>query len=270
MYPQIKEDFTNVIAVDHLLFSGAPYSKRVFAFEKYLSKFPQVSLETKHEFIDGMCKREVIFEANMLATGEVHIKDHMDVMLEGEMLVATEDGFKHLVAPCTMTTKAGTKKAGIALKRTKWISYHPTNAKSGEELEEEIILKVGVKHDIASYNKLLEDLGMSQEEVDLQVHNTEDFISMPVGYNVSVKESRIHNLGLFSTSSFNKGDYICPAKVANNRTLAGRYTNHSATPNSEMVQDGINVVLVAIEDIKDGVELTTCYRKTLGVLSCQQ
>ncbi len=129
----------DTLAVENLLLSKGSYANRVYKFEKYLKQFPQIDMNPSHEFIDGMCKREVIFEEGTLATGKVHIKDHMDVMLEGEMLVATEDGFKHLIAPCTMITKAGTKKAGIALKRTRWISYHPTNAKSGEELEAEIV-----------------------------------------------------------------------------------------------------------------------------------
>lgn len=129
----------DTIAVENLMLSKLSYAERVYRFEEYLKQFPQVEMNPKHEFIDGMCKREVIFEKGTLATGKVHIKDHMDVMLEGEMLVATPDGFKHLIAPCTMTTKAGTKKAGIALERTRWVSYHPTQAKTGEELEAEIV-----------------------------------------------------------------------------------------------------------------------------------
>lgn len=129
----VKQDRLQIAAVNNLLFSGGNYAARVNDFEIFLSQFEEIEIETDHEFADGICKRKVIFPEGMLATGKVHIKDHMDVMLEGEMLVATEDGFKHLVAPCTMTTKAGTKKAGIALKRTVWVSYHPTETKTRED-----------------------------------------------------------------------------------------------------------------------------------------
>tara|TARA_R110000796_G_scaffold62616_6_gene144409 strand:+ start:9079 stop:9531 length:453 start_codon:yes stop_codon:yes gene_type:complete len=140
MYPSLtKEELHTIVAVDFLLFSNKSYAERVYSFERYLTTLPQATIEPTHEFIDGLCKREIVFEEGMLATGKVHATAHMDVMLEGEMIVATEDGFKRLIAPCTMITKPGTKKAGIAIKRTRWISYHPTLATTREELEAEVV-----------------------------------------------------------------------------------------------------------------------------------
>lgn len=133
------KDIVQIDALQDLLMSNSCYATRVYKFEKFLETFSQVKVEPKHEFADGICKREIVFEAGTLATGKLHTRDHMDVMLEGEMLVATPDGFKRLIAPCTMITKAGSKKAGIALKRTRWLSFHPTQATTREELEQEIV-----------------------------------------------------------------------------------------------------------------------------------
>ncbi len=148
MYQISKQDEHNIVAVQNLLFSDSSYTERVYAFENYLKQFPSVDVVPKHEFIEGMCKREVVFEEGTLATGKIHVKDHMDVMLEGEMIVATPEGFKRLIAPCTMITKAGTKKAGIAIKRTRWLSYHPTAATTREELEAEIVCEDPLLGDI--------------------------------------------------------------------------------------------------------------------------
>ncbi len=73
-----------------------------------------------------------------LATGHIHPQDHMDSMLNGEMLIATEDGFKHLKGPLNLISRAGRKKAVLVLTNTVWASYHPTNKTTVEEVEKEI------------------------------------------------------------------------------------------------------------------------------------
>lgn len=114
--------------------------ERVLAFEDILSKLPQVDIEPKHEFIDGLYKREITFPKGTLATGKIHPNDHMDVMLSGEMIVVTENGFKHLKGPCFMTSRAGKKKAGYAITDVIWATYHPTKCTTVESVEKEIFI----------------------------------------------------------------------------------------------------------------------------------
>lgn len=102
-----------------------PFRDRLAQFEAILLKQPQVDIPVRHEFIDGLYRREITFPAGTLATGKVHTVDHMDVMLTGQMIIATPDGPKLLTAPCTMITRAGDKKAGVALSDVVWTSYHP-------------------------------------------------------------------------------------------------------------------------------------------------
>ena len=113
---------------------------RVLAFEYVLEQLPQRAIPTRHEFIEGLYRREITFPKGTLATGKIHPKDHMDVMLSGEMMVATEDGFKHLKAPCTLISRAGNKKAGYALTDVVWTTYHPTQATTVEEVEKELFI----------------------------------------------------------------------------------------------------------------------------------
>jgi SET domain-containing protein len=68
------------------------------------------------------------------------------------------------------------------------------------------------------------------------------------------------------------GDVIAPARIADNRTVAGRYVNHSKSPNCEYVKwpDG-DIYLVAKTNIQGakggepGDELTVDYRQALNV-----
>lgn len=115
--------------------------ERIQAFEFALEQMPQAEIPVEHEFIDGLYRRKIVFPKGTAATGAIHSRDHMDVMLTGEMVIATEEGFKHLVAPCCLTSRAGHKKAGFALRETTWVTYHPTSKTTPEEAEAEFIMK---------------------------------------------------------------------------------------------------------------------------------
>lgn len=114
--------------------------ERVLAFEHVLMQLPQIEIEPRHEFIEGLYKREITFKKGTLATGKIHRADHMDVMLSGEMIVASENGYKHLKGPCFMTSTAGKKKAGYALTDVIWATYHPTKCTTIETVEAELFI----------------------------------------------------------------------------------------------------------------------------------
>ena len=132
----ISAAYDLLINEDHLI--NLSLRDRILAFENVLNKYPQTEIKTEHEFIEGLYKRQITFPKGCLATGKIHPVDHMDVMLSGEMIVATENGYKYLKAPLTMTSRASKKKAGYALTEVTWISYHPTDKKTVEEVEMEI------------------------------------------------------------------------------------------------------------------------------------
>lgn len=114
--------------------------ERVLAFENVLVKLPQAHIEPTHEFIDGLYRREITIKKGTLATGKIHKDDHMDVILSGEMLVVSDGGFSHIKGPCCKTSIAGQKKAGYALTDCTWVTFHPTDAKTVEEVEAELFI----------------------------------------------------------------------------------------------------------------------------------
>ncbi len=128
--------------------------ERVLAFERVLASLPQEHIEPNHEFIDGLYRREITFKAGTMATGRIHRDDHMDVVLSGEMVVATEGGFEHIKGPCFRTSRAGRKKAGYALTDVVWATYHPTDCTTVDAVEKEL------------FTEEFEDINISFQEVE--------------------------------------------------------------------------------------------------------
>ena len=123
---------------DHI--NNLSVMERVLAFENLLKQLPQIDIPVTHEFIPGMYRREITFKKGTFATGKIHRDECFDVVLSGEMIVVSEDGFKKIKGPCTLTSQPGKKKAGYALTDCTWINYHPTSCTTIEEVEKEIFV----------------------------------------------------------------------------------------------------------------------------------
>ena len=131
------------IAAGELLFSFEHTSlltieERVLAAEYFMENQPQVDIPVKHDFLDGIYRREITFPAGTMATGRVHPTSHFDIMMTGEMAVPSIDGFEILKAPMSFTSIPYQKKAGLALSDVTWVTFHPTSCTTVEDVEKEI------------------------------------------------------------------------------------------------------------------------------------
>jgi len=91
----------------------------------------------------------------------------------------------------------------------------------------------------------------------------------PLPDSLTIKKSDIHGLGIFATSSIDKGINLGIAHVKmvewlsfpQNycRTPLGGFYNHSDNPNCELVDSDPYKHLVTIKDIKEGEEITCVY-----------
>ncbi len=89
----------------------------------------------------------------------------------------------------------------------------------------------------------------------------------PLPKQVTIKESVIDGLGLYSTESLYPGQYLGITHVANNRfengyirTPLGGFINHSDTPNCEVREDvDSNLMLFTLRQILPNEELTLKY-----------
>lgn len=100
---------------------------------------PQVELETKHHFADGMYIRELFRPAGTLIVGKVHRKEHFYILLSGEITVITGDVREHFKAPKIIVSPSGTKRAVLAHTDSLCLTVHRTNSKNLDAIERELL-----------------------------------------------------------------------------------------------------------------------------------
>lgn len=110
----------------------------VVALERELQKLPQVECPLRHYFAPGMYAREMTIPAGVVVTGAVHRHEHLCTVSKGRIAVSTDEGMRVISAPCTLVSKAGTKRVGWALEETVWTTYHATNETDLDKIMSEI------------------------------------------------------------------------------------------------------------------------------------
>ena len=107
---------------------------------------------------------------------------------------------------------------------------------------------------------------MTQDQMDCIVQNDADLVDMPPGFHVEQRPSPIHGTGTFATHVMDVGAPICPGRLNGFRTPAGRFINHSPTPNttSHLHTNG-DIWAVSIRPIQENEEITIDYRTSMRV-----
>lgn len=95
----------------------------------------------EHSFSDGIYVRKITIPKGEVIVGKIHKHDHPNFLMEGEVVVMTEQGKETIKAPCSMISKAGTKRVLYAKTELVWVTVHhnPTNTRNLEELEKIVI-----------------------------------------------------------------------------------------------------------------------------------
>lgn len=249
--------------------------------EKKLLQFPQADCPLLHYFGDGLYIREVHFPAGALVLGHRQKFSHVNIFIKGKVLMLNDDGSKtELSAPMTFIGKPG-RKVGYILEDVIWQNVYATDETDIDKLEAWFLDKtdyaveyhkdlVDYSADHEDYEKLVLECGMSKEAIKTEVENQEDQIPMPAGWNKTcIRSSGRHGKGLFASAPFYAGEVIVPANINGKRTPAGRYANHSLTPNAEVFATGNDLIFIASREISGckagdtGEEITINYRQAL-------
>ncbi|SHG34393.1 hypothetical protein SAMN02745753_03740 [Marinomonas polaris DSM 16579] len=109
-------------------------NEKIEELEAELLTLEQVEMPVEHRFINGMYVREITIPKGTILTGAVHKFDYVDIMLGGDIAVATPDGVKRFKGVNIMDGKAGRKRAGYAYEDTRWISVHKTDASNPDNI----------------------------------------------------------------------------------------------------------------------------------------
>lgn len=107
--------------------------ERIEGLEAHMLTLPQVEIPVVENFVNGMYTREIVIPAGTLLTGRVWKQDYVDIMLGGDILVATPSGTRRLTGPNICDGQAGRKRAGFAFADTRWITVQRIDEAGLEE-----------------------------------------------------------------------------------------------------------------------------------------
>lgn len=246
----------------------------VLRLQDELLKMPQVSIRTEHTFKPGIYERTIIIPPWTVLTGAAHKTAYRVRLDKGTIAVNTDGGVKILSAPCEFDAPAGFQRAGrVFAEEVVWTDVY-ANDDDCQDLDvlEARLYEIPVcglgdarERDRLDFERFREQLGFTQSELDAIVQIESDLMPMPEGCDVELRPSMLHGIGLFATRDFDEMEVICPGRLNGKRTPAGRYTNHSRTPNAEPVKSGDDIYAVAIKPIKAGAEILIDYRDSMRV-----
>lgn len=268
-------------AMQHLMSNG------VARAEVAMLSVEQAPCPVNHYFGPGIYIREVSMVAGLFAIGHKQTTEHVNVMLKGRVLMLQDDGSTvEMAAPMMFIGKPG-RKMGYILEDVVWQNIYPTEVRDVEALESMFLdkspawqelnarrLEAQRKEHVADrddFQRMLNESGFTAHTVQRQSENLADQCPMPQGsWKVKTGQSPIQGTGIFLTSDADAGEVLGPARINGLRTPLGRYTNHSPTPNAQMVllPTG-DICLVTLHDVKgcagglDGDEVTIDYRQAL-------
>ena len=113
-------------------------NKEIEILEAEMLKHDQVEIPVKHRFVNGMYAREITIPKGTMLTGRVHKFGYIDIMLSGDITVATPDGVKRFTGINIFEGFAGRKRAGYAHEDTRWVTVHNTDETDSDRIEDHL------------------------------------------------------------------------------------------------------------------------------------
>lgn len=261
--------------------------EQVAFLEKLLLALPQTECPVVHHFGPGIYIREVHIPKGTFAIGHAQKLEHLNIVLQGSVLVFGGEAPNLIKAPLIFTGPPG-RKVGYVIEDVIWQNIYATNETNIEVLEETYLEKsltyqehedcvtticcAARSDDREDFKKVLEEANVTVDKVRKTSENETDLIPMPTGYStVTIRPSYIEGQGVFLSSGVRAGELIGPARLGDKRTPLGRYTNHSKYPNAEFKELANTIYLYALQDIigclagGKGMEVTVDYRASLAL-----
>lgn len=90
---------------------------------------------TDHYFASGVYVRSMRLPKGVTVVGKIHKTEHVCLLLQGRVAIATEAGVEEFSAPAIMVCPPGVKRAAFALEDAVWANAHAV----GEERDLEVI-----------------------------------------------------------------------------------------------------------------------------------
>ena len=250
---------------------------KVVELQNFSLKFPQVEVVTEHTFKPGVYERKITIPPWTLLTGAEHKTPYRVRLEKGRIAVNTDEDVKLLEAPCEFDVPTGAQRAGCVFDdEVVWVDVYdnPDDCTDLAVLEDRLYFvpeyglaatRTAEQKARLDYNIFVNQLGVSQDDIDAIVHNTSDLIDMPEGVAVELRDSPIHGKGLFAARDYSAGEVVCPGRLDGKRTPGGRFINHSPEYNVIPEKVGDDIYVIAAKHIAAGSELLIDYRASIQV-----
>ena len=104
------------------------------------NELPLIDGEVVNHFSHGVYGRELRVPAGSVIVGHIHKFENMNVLLEGEMTVITEDGPKRVGPGFLVVSPPGTKRSAYAHTACRWLTVHGTHETEIDKIEQQFIV----------------------------------------------------------------------------------------------------------------------------------
>lgn len=115
----------------------------IYQVEEAIRQLPQLDLPVTHHFSKGLYARELFIPKGCILTGKRHRFENMNMLIQGDITVSTDDGYKRIQAPAVIVSPPGTKRIGYAHEDTRWVTIHATEETDMDKIEAEVIIPEG-------------------------------------------------------------------------------------------------------------------------------
>jgi hypothetical protein len=127
------------VAADSVTFGPIEKARlKVEKAERLIETLPQVDCPITHHFAPGVYMREMFIPAGVMLTGAVHKTKHLTLLVKGRLLLVNGDASTEVIAPATLMSPAGIKRAGYAVEDSVVMTIHATNETDTDKLVEEL------------------------------------------------------------------------------------------------------------------------------------
>lgn len=125
-----------------------------------IDNLPQIKLPLTHRLAPGQYSREMFAPAGTLLTSKIHAQEHFFFLMSGKILVMEEDASYLLSAPLHSISMKSSRRIGVVIEDTVWITVHATSLAEDKVYSEEefknVISKIEDEVIESRTNKLLE------------------------------------------------------------------------------------------------------------------
>lgn len=104
-----------------------------------MKAMPQIEVPVDHIYGAGIYARRICVAKGTALEGEIHLTEHMNIIVSGDIDVATEYGVERIVGHRIIVSRPGTKRIGYAREDTVWITLHATEEKDLDKLKTTLI-----------------------------------------------------------------------------------------------------------------------------------